>query len=536
MFYAQSIDKTYAGVSVLENVSFIVGDGEHVGLVGPNGSGKSTLLRILAGLESTDAGEGAHRNGEVAFLAQETQLDSARPLEEQMWTAFPEASAIEHRLEQIAAQIERADGDLDALIEQQAALFADFERMDGYRIDKRIGRVLDGLGFSTADRRKLCGAFSGGWQMRVALAQVLVRQPEHMLLDEPTNHLDASARDWLIAHLQAYKGTAIIVAHDGDFMNGVVDRIIELRDGHAEIYTGNYTSYQRQKAERLAQQATAAKRQQHEIDRQERFIERFRFKTKKARQVQGRIKMLDKVERIEAPKKQSEVHFQLAAVGRTDRQVLTVEHLSHAYEDDHIVLLDANLDVEQSDKVVLVGPNGSGKSTLLRALAGTVDPTEGLITWSDRAKIGYYDQHQDEALDGTRSVIDEVRSASQWSTDQELRTALGRFLFRGDDVFKKIAVLSGGERSRVALAKFLIQPSNVLLLDEPTNHLDVTTRRKLIEALVAYSGTIVCASHDAGILQRVATKAYAITDGQCKPLMEWKAWEADPESHAGKPA
>ena len=532
MFYAESIDKTYAGVSVLESVSFIVGDGDHVGLVGPNGSGKSTLLRILAGLESTDAGEGGHRNGDCAFLAQESQLDSTRPLEDEMWTAFPEASAIEHRLETIAAQIERADGDLDALIDEQATLFADFERMDGYRIDKRIGRVLDGLGFSTADRRKLCGAFSGGWKMRVALAQVLVRQPEHMLLDEPTNHLDTAAREWLTAHLQAYKGTAIIVAHDGDFMDGVVHRVIELRDGHAETYTGNYTAYQRQKAERLAQQATAAQRQKTEIDRQERFIERFRFKSKKARQVQGRIKMLDKVERIHAPKKQGEVHFQLAASGRTDRQVLTVEHLSHAYEDDHIVLLDANIDVEQTDKVVLVGPNGSGKSTLLRALAGDVDPTEGTITWSDRAEIGYYDQHQDEALDGSRTVFDEVRSVSERATDQELRDILGRFLFRGDDVYKKVAVLSGGERSRVALAKFLIQPSNVLLLDEPTNHLDVTTRRKLIDALVAYTGTIVCASHDPGILRRVATKAYAITDGQCKPLMKWNAWEAEPEVRA----
>ena len=232
------------------------------------------------------------------------------------------------------------------------------------------------------------------------------------------------------------------------------------------------------------------------------------------------------VERIHTPRKQGEVHFQIAAAGRTARAVLTVKHLSHAYEDEQIVLLDANLEIERGDKVVLVGPNGSGKSTLLRALAGTVEPTEGTIAWGERAEVGYYDQHQDEALDGSRTVIDEVRSVAEWSSEQELRDALGRFLFRGDDVFKKVSVLSGGERSRVALAKFLIQPSNVLLLDEPTNHLDITTRRKLLEALVGYGGTIVCASHDPAILRQVATKAYAITNGQCERLMEWAAWEA----------
>jgi ATP-binding cassette subfamily F protein 3 len=526
LFYAKSIDKSYAGVTVLESVSFIVGDGEHVGLVGPNGCGKSTLLRILARSETADEGDGAHRGGALGFLRQEAQLESSRPLEQEMWMAFPEARAIEVRLEEIAAEIERSEGDLDALIEEQAALFAEFERLDGYRIDKRIGRVLDGLGFTTADRRKLCGAFSGGWQMRVALAQVLVRQPEHMLLDEPTNHLDKSAREWLIEHLQAYKGTAIIVAHDGDFLDEVVERVIELREGRAEVYTGNYTSYQRQKAERLAQQESAAQRQSREIARQERFIERFRSKAKKARQVQSRIKMLDKVERIHTPRKQGEVHFQIATAGRTARAVLTVKHLSHAYEDEQIVLLDANLEIERGDKVVLVGPNGSGKSTLLRALAGTLEPTEGTIAWGERSEVGYYDQHQDEALDGSRTVIDELRSVAEWSSEQELRDALGRFLFRGDDVFKKVSVLSGGERSRVALAKFLIQPSNVLLLDEPTNHLDITTRRKLLEALVGYGGTIVCASHDPAILRQVATKAYAITDGQCERLMEWTAWEA----------
>jgi ATP-binding cassette subfamily F protein 3 len=525
VLYADSVSKQYVGVPVLTDISFIVGDGEHVALVGANGTGKSTLLRLLAGDETCDEGDAGHRNGVLKFLRQEAELGSERSLEQEMWTAFPEAQAVELRLEEVAHEMESGEGELDSLIEEQAQLFEEFDHLDGYRIDKRIGRVLDGLGFSTPDRQKLCGAFSGGWQMRVALARILVRRPEHMLLDEPTNHLDAAAQAWLVEYLNAYKGTALIVAHDGVFLDQVVQRVIDLREGAATSYTGGYTDYQRQKAERLAQQDTAADRQKREIAQTERFIERFRYKAKKASLVQSRIKALDKVERISRTNDEREVHFQIQSVGRTERAVLTVDNLSHAYEDDHIVLLGASIEVERGDKVVFVGPNGSGKSTLLRALAGRIHPTEGRIAWGARAQVGYYDQHQDEELDSSRTVIEEVGSVAEMTGEGELRRVLGRFLFSGDDVFKQVSVLSGGERSRVALAKFLIEPTNVLLLDEPTNHLDVTTRRRLIDALVGYQGTIVCASHDPGILERVATKAYELQDGECRRLMEWRAWE-----------
>ncbi len=536
MLFADSVTKAYAGDPVLRDVSFTIGDGEHVAIVGPNGCGKSTLLRLISGIETPDDGQAGHRNGAMGFLQQDAELTSNRILSEEMWVAFPEAQAIELRLAEIAALIDDGpnhdtsnganhdEGDLDALIDEQAKLFHDFDAMDGYRIDKRISRVLDGLGFSVADRDKQCGAFSGGWKMRVALAQVLVRRPEHMLLDEPTNHLDTAAVEWLIEHLRVYKGTVLIVAHDGTFLDRVVDRVIDLRDGVATSYTGGYTSYQRQKAEQIAQTEAAAANQSREIARQERFIERFRYKSSKARAVQSRVKALDKVERIKTERDQKEVSFNIAAAGRTERAVLTVQGLSHAYDDDKIVLLDANLEVERGDKVVLIGPNGSGKSTLLRALAGRIDPSEGEIDWGERARIGYYDQHQDEELDGRRTVYDEVASVAEGQADVELRKILGRFLFAGDDIYKRVSVLSGGERSRVALAKFLISPSNVLLLDEPTNHLDATTRRKLIQALIDFNGTVVCASHDVGILDRVATKAYEIVGGECRRLMEWKAW------------
>ena len=331
--------------------------------------------------------------------------------------------------------------------------------------------------------------------MRVALAQVLVRRPDHLLLDEPTNHLDAAARTWLVGHLQAYKGTVLIVSHETDFLDATVQRIIDLRDGEARSYPGNHSDYRRQRAALLAQQRSTADRQQREIARQTRFIDRFRSTATKAKQVQSRIKALDKIERVSAPNAERAVHFRIQTAGRPERAVLTVQDLSHAY-DDHIVLVGANLEIERGEKVALVGPNGGGKSTLLRALAGHIAPTEGSIAWAERAEFGYYDQHQDEALDPSRTVLEEVASIAGDHTDGDLRSVLGRFLFRGEDVFKRISVLSGGERSRVALAKFLIQPSNVLLLDEPTNHLDGATRARLIKALADYDGTIICASHD----------------------------------------
>jgi ATP-binding cassette subfamily F protein 3 len=519
MLYAEHVARTFGSLDVLKDVTFTVSEGERAGLVGPNGAGKSTLLRLIAGEDAPDEGSCGHRGGTLGYLRQEAGHDADRRLIDEMWTAFPEARAIDLELQDTAGQIERGEGDLDVLIDEQGRLFEAYEAMDGYRIDTRIGRVLDGLGFAPADREKLCGEFSGGWQMRIALAKILVRRPEHMLLDEPTNHLDVAAKDWLADDLSKYKGVVLIVTHDAEFLDRVANRIIELRDGAVETYTGNYTEYQQQKAARLQQLDRAAARQDRELEKQERFIERFRAKSSKATAVKSREKAVAKIERIERPRKEAEVHFQLTAHGRTERDVLMLCEISHTYG-DHVVLVDVNLHVERGQKVVLIGPNGSGKSTLLRIAAGMIDPTEGSVDWAERARRQYYDQHQDEVLDRENTVLAEVRSVAANESDERLRTVLGQFLFRGDDVFKKISVLSGGERSRVALAKFLIQPTNVLVLDEPTNHLDRTTRRKLIEALEKYEGTIICASHDPGILDRVATRVYEVKDGGCREVIE----------------
>ena len=521
MLYADNVSKSFGSLDVLEGVSFIVGDGERVGLVGPNGGGKSTILRLIAGDFWPDVGTAGHRGGALGYLRQEAGLHDENTLLEELWLAFPEARAVEKHLEDVAARIEQGDGDLDALIEEQAHLFEQFDHMDGYRIEARIGRVLDGLGFDLPDdKAKLCGAFSGGWQMRIALAKVLVRRPENLLLDEPTNHLDARTRAWLAEELADYPGTLLVVTHEGEFLDRVATRILDLRDRTVDSYFGNYSDYQRQKAEKLQAQDRAAARQERELAKQERFIERFRAKATKTTQVQSREKQLAKVERIERTRKDSEVHFELNAHGRTERDVLLLREVSHAYDEDRLVLLDVNLHVERGQKVVFVGPNGSGKSTLLRIAAGQLRPTEGAIEWAERARPGYYDQHQDEILDPNRTVLEEVRSVAANEPDVKLRSILGQFLFTGDDVFKPVKVLSGGERSRVALAKFLIQPTNVLLLDEPTNHLDRTTRRKLIEALQKYQGTVVCASHDPGILESVATHVYEVAGGACRELLD----------------
>jgi ATP-binding cassette subfamily F protein 3 len=518
MFFAEAVSKSFGGLDVLEDVSFVVGTGERVGLVGPNGAGKTTLLRLLAGDEETDAGRAGHR-GSLGYLRQEAGLQSNRALVNELWQAFPEARQTEDRLHEIAEQIERGEGNIDGLVAEQGALFDRFEALDGYRIEHRIGRVLDGLGFPVEERSKRCGEFSGGWQMRIALAKVLVRRPDCLLLDEPTNHLDVRSRDWLAEELSDYRGTVVVVTHDGEFLDRVATRILELRERSIESYASDYSEYQRQKAARLQQQDRAAARQERELERQQRFIDRFRAKNSKATLVKSREKALARIQRIERAQPESEVHISLSMDGRTEHDVLQLEGVTHAYG-ENLVLLDASMHLVRGQKAVLVGPNGSGKTTLLRIAAGLLPPFEGSVRWAAKARVGYYDQHQDEALERGRTVLQEVQSAAPDEAELRLRTVLGQFLFRGDDVFKRIEVLSGGERSRVALAKLVLKPTNVLLLDEPTNHLDRSTRRKLLEVLEKYPGTILCAAHDPAILERISTRVYEVKDGSVQELID----------------
>ncbi len=537
MFHTQKLSKRFPTQTLFEEIDLVVGDGERVGLVGPNGAGKTTLLRMLAGEEPPSEGRAGHSGGALGFLKQQSEFDPANTLVEELWTAFPEARTIKARLAELSAELEVADaGDAESvqkLTVEQTDLYERFETLGGYTVDARIDRVLKGLGFVPSDKEKLCGDFSGGWRMRIALASLMVHRPENILLDEPTNHLDRRSREWLAGELSSYPGTVMIVTHEGDFLDRVVQRILEIEDGAIESYTGNYSAYLQQKKERIAAQNAAAARQERELAKQQEFIDRFRAKATLASRVKSREKAVARVKKIKKYQEQATARFTLASHGRTEREVLVIRGLSHDW-DGEPVLLDVDLVVERNQKVVLIGPNGSGKSTLLRIAAGQVEPSEGSVAWSERSRPGYYEQHQDEALNPRLSVIEEVKSSSAPdATEADIRSALAQFLFRGDDVFKRVEFLSGGERSRVALAKFLIQPTNVLLLDEPTNHLDAATRQSLIGALQGYTGTIICASHDPGVLEGIATHVYEASDAELREVYLENALERAKQAQSG---
>ncbi len=515
MISAENLAMSFGARQLFAPASFVVSDDQRVGLVGPNGAGKSTLLQLIAGQMTPSSGRAIVSGGELAYLRQESDIGLDLPLREEMWNALPEANEVRRRIADIEAEMIENPERVQELSTEFDRAQDRFRILGGTRAEPDISRVTEGLGFSKKDMDKLCGEFSGGWRMRISLAKILVRQPKHLLLDEPTNHLDRSARHWLQEELASYPGTLLIVTHDGEFLDHVVTKILSIERGQVVQYAGNYSSFLDQRAANDEQQLGAAERQQRQIARQERFIERFRSKATKARQVQSRVKMLEKIERIDRPETASTTQFRIRSTGRVERVVLEVDSLGHEWEGSP-VLLDVELEIERGQKIALVGPNGGGKSTLLRILAGEVGATEGFVRWAERARVGYYAQHQDESLDRKETVLGEVRKAAGDEPDGTLRGVLGRFLFSNDDVFKSVSMLSGGEKSRLALAKFLIEPNNVLLLDEPTNHLDAVTREELLSALDEYDGTIICASHDPAIVDEIATHVYNVDDGEVK--------------------
>ncbi len=513
MISAENLAMSFGARQLFASATFTISSGQRVGLVGPNGAGKSTLIQMIAGLLTPSSGRASVTGGELAYLRQESDIGLDLPLREEMWNALPEANAARLRIAEIEAEMIADPSKVESLSTELDRTQDRFRILGGHRAEPDISRVTEGLGFTKQDMDKLCGEFSGGWRMRISLAKILVRQPENLLLDEPTNHLDRAARQWLQGELAEYPGTLLIVTHDADFLDRVVTRILSIERGRVVPYAGNYSQFLEERQANEEQQMTAADRQARQIAQQERFIERFRSKATKARQVQSRIKMLEKIERIDRPESTSTAQFKIRSTGRVERVVLDVSSLGHEW-DGSPVLLDVALEVERGQKVALIGPNGGGKSTLLRILAGEVGQTEGDVRWAERARVGYYAQHQDESLDRRETVLGEVRKAAAEEPDGTLRGVLGRFLFSDDDVFKKVSMLSGGEKSRLALAKFLIEPNNVLLLDEPTNHLDAVTRDELLSALEEYDGTIICASHDPAIVEEIATHVYRVDGGE----------------------
>jgi ATP-binding cassette subfamily F protein 3 len=405
---------------------------------------------------------------------------------------------------------------LDALVHEHADVTHEWERLDGYAADARIGRVLHGLGFSEPDRQRKVSEFSGGWQMRAALAKLLLERPDLLLLDEPTNHLDLEAISWLEGYLSDYPGALVLISHDRHFLDAVVDHIAELEGGKLENYTGNYSSYREQRKARREIQQNAYDRQQKELARQQAFIERFRASATKSTQAKSREKLLEKLERVEAVADEAaSIRFRFAKAPPTGRIVMTLTDLYKDYGKGPLFRIP-KLELEREMRLALVGPNGAGKSTLMRLLAGQEQPTTGEVAYGLRVNPGYFSQNQAESLDPENTVIDEAWGVDETVSLTRIRTLLGCFLFRGEDVFKPISKLSGGERSRLALAKLLLKPHNVLLLDEPTNHLDLGAKEELAEALEAFDGTAVLISHDRYFLDRAATHVLHVEGGKAQ--------------------
>jgi ATP-binding cassette, subfamily F, member 3 len=518
MLRIEHLRKDYGGQRVLDDASLVLKPGERAALVAPNGGGKSTLLKIVAGLEEADSGRVLLPTGSVVgYLAQDAGVQPGRTLHDEVLSAVSDLLQLEETMRSLETRMSSAaGGDLEGLVHEHAALQDEFERRGGYAIEAEIGRVLNGLGFSEDDRKRQTQEFSGGWQMRIALARLLLGRPDVLLLDEPTNHLDLAATEWLEGYVKSSRATQLIVSHDRYFLDSVVQRVFELRNGQVETFpAGNYSAYRLERTRRDEARQDIAQRQQEEIERVEAYIRRYK-EGNRATMAKSREKMLARLEaqRVVAPRADRIVKFSFPACPPSGREVVTLSHALRAYG-DRVVLSDVDLVIERGERVALIGPNGAGKSTLLRLLAGRDRPTRGSASLGVGVRPAYFAQDQAEHLDPGNTVFDEVYQAAPASWDiQAVRDLLGRFLFSGDDQFKSVATLSGGERSRVALAKLLLRPNNLLLLDEPTNHLDIATRERLEDTLRAYTGTLIVATHDRYLVNQLATRVIEVADGR----------------------
>jgi ATP-binding cassette subfamily F protein 3 len=517
MIHVEGLHKRYGERILLEDVSWHVKKRDRIGLSGPNGSGKTTLLRMLAGLQEPDSGQiRMASDTTIGYLPQDGIVHHGRSVYDEVVLAFEEILALkaeQHRIEDALAHATEDGEGHDRLLERYAEVTERFKHLGGWEIDARVADVLKGLGFSLADQHRKTEEFSGGWQMRIALAKLLLARPNLLLMDEPTNHLDLPARNWLEEYLADYPGAVVLVSHDRYFLDATVKRITEVGLKTLTDYHGNYSHYVTEHTARMERLRESHRRQSEEIEKAEVFINRFRYQATKAKQVQSRIKQLDKLERIELPPERKKIRFKFPESPRPGRVVIETKGLRKAYG-DNVVLRHLDLMVERGDRIALVGPNGAGKTTLMRILAGIDRGDEGVRLEGHKVVLDYFAQDQAAVLNPTRTVIEEMSSHSSVSMAPMIRSILGGFLFAGDDVYKKVAVLSGGERNRLALAKMLLTSSNVLLLDEPTNHLDLDSKEVLLEALADYGGTLVFVSHDRYFVDNLATKVIEVGGGE----------------------
>lgn len=517
MLRLEHISKIYPTGEVLKDINWEVKPGDRIGLVGVNGAGKSTQLKIISGEMEPTSGEIIRPSSlHIAYLNQEFEVDPSRTVNEEFWTVFKEANQVQLALAQVHRDMETATPEeLDELIHQMDRWQRKFEALDGYSLDTRIGKILPEMGFQVEDGDRLVSAFSGGWQMRMSLGKILLQKPDLLLLDEPTNHLDLETIEWLENYLRGLITPMVIVSHDREFLDRLCTQIVETERGVSSTYLGNYSSYLQQKAENQSAQLNAFERQQKELEKQQAFVDKFRASATRSTQAKSREKQLDKIERIEAPiAGVRTLHFRFPPAPRSGREVVEIKELTHVYG-DKILFLGANLLIERGDRIAFLGPNGAGKSTLLKMIMGVEPPTEGTVKLGDHNVIpGYFEQNQAEALDLNKTVMETIHDEVPDWTNEEVRTLLGRFLFTGDTVFKKVGALSGGEKARLALAKMLLRPANLIILDEPTNHLDIPAKEMMEEALQNYDGTAIVVSHDRYFISQIANKIVEIRDGE----------------------
>ncbi len=517
MLQLKDINKYFADRQIFTGINWHIHGHDRIGLCGENGAGKSTLLKLLAGLVECDGGSVQYAKGTTfGYLPQDGLDHKGQTLFAEAKSALADLQEMERELRDLELKI--AANASTGELERYAELQSQFEQRGGYRMESEVGRVLHGLGFSESDLNKPCETFSGGWQMRIALAKLLLQQPNLLLLDEPTNHLDLPARDWLEDYLINYPHGIVLVSHDRFFLDRVVSRIVEIWNGELTEYPGNYSRYIQARDERVAALKAAKVQQDEEIAKTEAFINRFRYQANKASQVQSRIKQLEKIERISLPPERKKIAFTFPAPPKGGRTAIELVKASQTYGALE-VLQQVDVHVEQGERVALVGPNGAGKSTLMRLLAGVEEPVAGSRVAGHNLAQAYFAQDQAAELSPERSVYDELSADAPFLMVPKLRNILGAFLFSGDDIEKLVKVLSGGERNRLALAKLLLRPANLLLLDEPTNHLDLQSKEILLESLRKYSGTIIFVSHDRYFVDELATRIIEVGAGRVESYL-----------------
>jgi ATP-binding cassette subfamily F protein 3 len=519
MIQLSAAGKHFASKTLFQDLNWVVGPRERVGLVGGNGTGKSTLLKILAGMETLDEGSrSAGKDVTTGYLPQDGLSLSGRTVLGECLSVFGHLLDIEKEMEALThkmAELDPNSNEYEKVADRYHRIETEFQRNDGYSLEAQVGTVLNGLGFSREDAARPIEEFSGGWQMRVGLAKLLLTKPNLLLLDEPTNHLDLEARNWLEQYLNDYPFAFVLVSHDRYFLDVTVNRILEIWNHRTYFYTGNYDRYLEQKAERRAQLEASQRNQQDRIHHLETFINRFRYQATKAKQVQSRIKELEKIERIEVPDEEKKIHFSFPQPRPSGRIVAEFQNVAKSYGQKK-VFEGVSFVLSRGDRVALVGVNGAGKSTLIKLLSGMEAVSKGEFRLGHNVELDYFAQDQYKELHPDARLIDDLTSFAPTavSNQTQLRTLLGSFLFSDDDVFKKIGVLSGGERNRYALARMLLRPANFLLLDEPTNHLDLQAKDVLLEALRKFTGTVIFVSHDRYFIDKLATRIFEIERGK----------------------